>query len=258
MPCPPSRPGMRKRLALARTLLQDGGARAARRALRRAGSARVPPGRSPAGRAPRARATVLMATHLLDRGAALCDEGLVLEGGRLRWQGPARDLPARAGSIRPRARGPMTQLAAALRKEWLLQRRAFAPLLAVFVFGATALLLFSFAVGPNYELLRGNAAGFLWLGPAALLHPDPGRELPERDGASCARGPAPAARQPARPLLREGPGQLVPARCSSGIALVPLMVVLYDAGTAPAPRRSSGSSRWAPPASPRRARSTRP
>jgi len=57
----------------------------------------------------------------------------------------------------------MTQLLAALRKEWLLQSRAFAALLAVLVFGATALLLFSFAVGPNYDLLRGNAPGFLWL-----------------------------------------------------------------------------------------------
>jgi heme exporter protein A len=42
-------------------------------------------------------ATVLMATHLLDRGAALCDVGLVLEGGRLAWQGAARDLPREGG-----------------------------------------------------------------------------------------------------------------------------------------------------------------
>jgi ABC-type multidrug transport system ATPase subunit len=41
--------------------------------------------------------TVLMATHLLDRGAALCDQGLVLEGGRVRWQGPASELPALGG-----------------------------------------------------------------------------------------------------------------------------------------------------------------
>src|SRR5260221_13400203 len=57
----------------------------------------------------------------------------------------------------------MTQVLAALHKEWLLQSRAFAPPLAVLVFGATALLLFSFAVGPNYDLLRGNAPGFLSL-----------------------------------------------------------------------------------------------
>jgi heme exporter protein B len=57
----------------------------------------------------------------------------------------------------------MRELWAALAKEWLLQSRALAQLLAVLVFGATALLLFSFAVGPNYELLRGVAPGFLWL-----------------------------------------------------------------------------------------------
>jgi heme exporter protein A len=37
--------------------------------------------------------TVLMATHLLERGADLCDLGVVLEGGRVAWTGPAADLP---------------------------------------------------------------------------------------------------------------------------------------------------------------------
>jgi heme exporter protein B len=55
-------------------------------------------------------------------------------------------------------------LRAALSKELMLQWRSRAQWLAVFAFGAAALLLFSFAVGPNYELLRGNAPGFLWLG----------------------------------------------------------------------------------------------
>ncbi len=58
----------------------------------------------------------------------------------------------------------MSALRAALAKEALLQWRSRAQLLAVYTFGATALLLFSFAVGPNSELLRENAAGFLWLG----------------------------------------------------------------------------------------------
>jgi heme exporter protein B len=57
----------------------------------------------------------------------------------------------------------VTALLAALRKELLLQQRGVAQLLAVLVFGATALLLFSFAVGPNAELLRPIAPGFLWL-----------------------------------------------------------------------------------------------
>lgn len=55
-------------------------------------------------------------------------------------------------------------LSAALRREMLLQWRTRAQFLAVFIFGASALLLFSFAVGPNAALLRQFAAGSLWLG----------------------------------------------------------------------------------------------
>jgi heme exporter protein B len=56
------------------------------------------------------------------------------------------------------------QLIAALRKELLLQWRTKAQILAIFIFGATALLLFSFAIGPNAEALRLHSSGFLWLG----------------------------------------------------------------------------------------------
>ena len=45
-------------------------------------------------------------------------------------------------------------LTAALRKELLLQWRTRSQMMAVFVFGATSLLLFSFAIGPNAEMLR--------------------------------------------------------------------------------------------------------
>lgn len=58
----------------------------------------------------------------------------------------------------------MTQLGAALRKDLLLQWRTRAQAGAVFAFGATALLLFSFAVGPDSRALRQDAAGFLWVG----------------------------------------------------------------------------------------------
>ena len=53
---------------------------------------------------------------------------------------------------------------AAIRKELLLQWRTRAQFMSVFVFGATALLLFSFGVGPDSEMLRKFSAGFLWLG----------------------------------------------------------------------------------------------
>jgi heme exporter protein A len=89
--------GMRKRLALARTLLQDAGLVL----LDEPYGELDPPGFRLVDRlfgTLKARGTsVLMATHLLERGAALCDEGLVLEAGRLRWSGPARELPLQGG-----------------------------------------------------------------------------------------------------------------------------------------------------------------
>jgi heme exporter protein A len=85
--------GMRKRLSLARALLQD---------------AEVllldePYGElDPAGFALLDRVldeqrergtTVLLATHLLEHGRELCDRALTLDEGRLVWSGPAADLP---------------------------------------------------------------------------------------------------------------------------------------------------------------------
>ena len=57
-----------------------------------------------------------------------------------------------------------TALGAALRKELLLQWRTRGQFMAVFVFGAAALLLFSFAIGPSAIALRTFSGGFLWLG----------------------------------------------------------------------------------------------
>jgi heme exporter protein B len=51
-----------------------------------------------------------------------------------------------------------------LRKDLLHHWRARSRLAAVATFGLTTLLLFSFANGPDTEMLRANAAGYLWLG----------------------------------------------------------------------------------------------
>ena len=122
----------------------------------------------------------------------------------------------------------MSDLLAALRKEALLQWRSRAQLLAVLVFGAAALLLFSFAVGPNAELLRENAAGFLWLGLflASTL------TLAESYQAE-----AEQQAQEGLLLLPASPVALYYGKALSnwlqltllGLALVPMMVVLYDA-----------------------------
>ncbi|HJS57329.1 MAG TPA: heme exporter protein CcmB [Vicinamibacteria bacterium] len=126
----------------------------------------------------------------------------------------------------------MTDLVAALHKEALLQWRSRAQLLAVLVFGATALLLFSFAVGPRSDLLRENAAGFLWLGlllaSTLTLAESYQAEMEQRALEGLLLLPASA------PALFYGKAlsnlfQLV----LLGSGLVPLMVVLYDA---PLPR----------------------
>lgn len=92
--------GMRKRLSLARVLLQE----ATVVLLDEPYGQLDPPGfRLVDALLARLRSrgtTVLMATHLLERGSAHCDLGVVLEEGRLQWFGPAADLP-RYGGLDP-------------------------------------------------------------------------------------------------------------------------------------------------------------
>jgi len=97
--------GMRKRLALARVLLQP----ASVVLLDEPFGQLDPPGFRLVDRllgVLRERgATVLMATHLLERGADLCDRGIVLEEGRLAWEGPACELATRSGLEAPLGEG---------------------------------------------------------------------------------------------------------------------------------------------------------
>jgi heme exporter protein A len=84
--------GMRKRLSLARALLQE----AEVYLLDEPYGELDPPGFRLLDAALdelKARgATVLLASHLLERGRERCDEAIVLEEGRLAWSGPASDL----------------------------------------------------------------------------------------------------------------------------------------------------------------------
>jgi heme exporter protein A len=89
--------GMRKRLAIARVLLQE----ASVVLLDEPYGQLDPPGFRLIDRLfarLRARgATVLVATHMLERAGASCDDGIVLDRGRLAWAGRAAELPARGG-----------------------------------------------------------------------------------------------------------------------------------------------------------------
>lgn len=121
-------------------------------------------------------------------------------------------------------------LIAALRKELLLQWRTRAQLMAVFVFGASALLLFSFAVGPNAEILKQFSAGFLWLGlllsSTLTLAESFHSEMENRALEGLLLLPAdPRALYYGKAIANWI--QLV----LLGGALVPVMVILYDAGT---------------------------
>jgi heme exporter protein A len=90
--------GMRKRLSLARTLLQPADVIL----LDEPYGALDPPGFhliDSVLRRLRARgSTVVMATHLVERGSRQCDLGFVLENGRLVWSGAAAELP-RSGRL---------------------------------------------------------------------------------------------------------------------------------------------------------------
>jgi heme exporter protein B len=124
----------------------------------------------------------------------------------------------------------VTGLLAALRKDLLLQWRGRTQIVAIFAFGAATLLLFSFAIGPDSVALRQHAAGFLWLGlllaSTLSLAESFEREMEEQALEGLLLLPASAR------ALYYGKAM---ANCAQlallGAALVPVMVVLYDAGT---------------------------
>jgi heme exporter protein B len=119
---------------------------------------------------------------------------------------------------------------AALRKELLLQWRTRAQMVAVFVFGAATLLLFSFAVGPNAAALRQFSGGFLWLGlllASTLTLAESFRiEHEQRALEGLLLLPVDAK------VIYYGKAIANAVQLALlGIALVPVMVVLYDAAT---------------------------
>jgi heme exporter protein B len=122
----------------------------------------------------------------------------------------------------------------ALRKELLLQWRSRAQAGAAFVFGATSLLLFSFAIGPNAAALRMFSAGFLWLAlllSSTLTLADSFHAESENRALEGLLLAGASARAIYYGKALANWIQLV----FLGVALTPVMVVLYDAGTTQLP-----------------------
>lgn len=128
----------------------------------------------------------------------------------------------------------MSPIAAALRKDLLLQWRSRGQVVAIFVFGASALLLFSFAIGPNAAALRQHAAGFLWL---ALLLSSTLALAESFQSEMERRALEGLLLLPADPRVLYYGKALANALQLTllGVGLVPVMVVLYDAATTRVP-----------------------
>jgi len=124
----------------------------------------------------------------------------------------------------------ISSLMGALRKELLLQWRTRAHAMAAFIFGATSLLLFSFAIGPNAEALRTFSAGFLWLGlllSSTLTLADSFHAETENRALE---GLLLAGADPRSIYYGKAVANWLQL-AALGVALTPVMVVLYDAGT---------------------------
>jgi heme exporter protein B len=126
----------------------------------------------------------------------------------------------------------MSQLVAALRKELLLQWRGRAQIIAVLAFGGVTLLLLSLSVGPNAAALRAHAPGALWvallLASTLALSESFHAEMENRALEGLLLLPAdPRALYYGKALANWA------ALAAVGCALVPEMIVLYDA---PVPR----------------------
>ncbi len=101
--------GMRKRVAIARLLLQVDGPAGCDENVTKAGIVLLdePYGQlDPQGfrfvddlilSLKERGTTLILATHLLDRGGWLCDEGMVLANGRVVWSGSSKDLRQESG-----------------------------------------------------------------------------------------------------------------------------------------------------------------
>jgi heme exporter protein B len=114
-----------------------------------------------------------------------------------------------------------------LRKDLLQQWRARARLAAVVAFGLTTLLLFSFANGPDTTMLRLNAAGYLWLALLLSSTLSLGESFRVETQNGALEGLLLLPTDPRAIYYGKALGNLV-VLTGLGLALIPVMVALYD------------------------------
>ena len=182
--------------------------------------------------------TVLMATHLLARGREHCDRALLLESGRLVFAGPSAELPGRrparraegaAVSARP-VTGMHGSCSSSCARTCCCSGASGRRASPSWPSAARPCCSSASPSGPDSQALRQQAAGFLWLGlllaSTLSLAESFEREMEDRALEGVLLLPAsPRAVFYAKALANWIRLALV------GVALVPGMVVLYDAGT---------------------------
>lgn len=121
----------------------------------------------------------------------------------------------------------LSQCLNVLRKDLLQQWRARSRLAAVAAFGFTTLLLFSFASGPDTTTLRAHAAGYLWLALllCSTLSLAESFRIEMQNGALEGLLLLPTD---ARALYYGKALGNLAVLGGLGLALIPVMVVLYD------------------------------
>ena len=106
--------------------------------------------------------TVVIASHLVERAAPLCEEAVLLEKGQVRWRGFGVEA-ARGHGVAVMIGRILKQALGITAKDILIEWRGRSRIFSVVLFGLTTLLLFSFAIGPDTNALRKSAPGFLTL-----------------------------------------------------------------------------------------------
>lgn len=127
--------------------------------------------------------------------------------------------------------GLLRAAAIILLKDLLIEWRTRARLNALLFFAVATLLLFSFALGPNTELLRQNAAGYMWLGIlfASVLSLSESFRVESENAALDGLRLAPA--DPRAIFLGKSFGNALLIFTLS-LILLPVMIVFYDVSIA--------------------------